>query len=142
MTNRESNKEAEKVFTYQRTFNAIAAAVEWKPHNSFGVSVAKFIEAFGPTSPVGQAIGWIENTEPMDPIYGPKVEWRDTDKISKPEFYRLPVYLHPREITDEMVERFCKVYEDNTFHRYDRDAIRAALTEALRAERPHPAAGG
>lgn len=45
----ESNTEpvAFKTFTYTRTFNAIAAAVEWKPNHAFGISVAKFIEAFG-----------------------------------------------------------------------------------------------
>ncbi len=40
--------EGEPVFTYTRTFNAIAAAVEWKPNNAFGISVRKFVEAFGP----------------------------------------------------------------------------------------------
>ena len=44
-------------FPYQKTFNAIAAAVEWREHRMFGISVQKFVEAFGvlaaPVSPDG-----------------------------------------------------------------------------------------
>lgn len=47
----------------------------------------------------------------------------------------VPLYASPQPeavITDAMVERFEQVYSDECDHRYDRQAIRAALTAALK----------
>jgi hypothetical protein len=142
-------KAARHDWPYQRTFDAIADAVEWREHRKIGISVEKFAKRFGPFAPtVPEGIGDREIEKLFEQWCNSGFDARTQDLPASWKSAILFGYtaamsrarLSGVSVDDAMVKRASEAYRRDVKEQYDtfpallpssRRAMEAALTAAL-----------